>query len=239
MVIVGLTGSIGMGKTTAAGMFRQLGVTVYDSDSAVHRLLGKGGGAVADVGKAFPGVVRDGAVDRAMLRERVFGDRIALRRLEAIIHPRVRRVQRAFLRRAAARGERIVVLDIPLLFEVGLAAQCDAVIVVTAPAFLQRARVLARPGMTRDTLAGILANQLPDCEKRRRAGFVVRTSLGRGHTLRRLEWIVRVMSGCRGRYWPPPAHIPQPGSYARNRPRYRNHRARPGQRPPHRGDRLS
>ena len=228
MVIIGLTGSIGMGKTTAAGMFRRLGVTVYDSDSAVHRLLGKGGAAVAEIGAAFPGVVADGAVDRAKLRERVFGDRAALRRLEAIVHPRVRRVQWAFLRRAAARGARIVVLDIPLLFEVGMAARCDAVVVVTAPAFLQRARVLSRPGMTPETLSAILANQLPDGEKRRRAGFVVPTSLGRAHTLRRLEWIVRVMSGRRGRNWPPPPRIPQPGRHARNRPRYRNHRARPG-----------
>ena len=226
MVIVGLTGSIGMGKTTAADMFRGLGVAVYDSDAAVHGLLAKGGAAVADVGVAFPGAVRDGAVDRAVLRERVFGDPAALRRLEAIVHPRVRQVQRRYLRRAAARGERLVVLDIPLLFEVGLAAQCDAVVVVTAPAFLQRARVLARPGMTPGTLAGILANQLPDGEKRRRADFVVGTGLGRAFTLRRLGWIVRVMSRRRGRFWPPRAHLPQPGRYARNRPRHRNHRSR-------------
>ena len=234
MVIIGLTGSIGMGKTTAAGMFRHLGLPVYDSDAAVHSLLASGGGAVDAVGEAFPGVVRDGAVDRALLRERVFGNKVELRRLEAIVHPLVRRVQRAFLRRAAARGERLVVLDIPLLFEVGLAAQCDAVVVVTAPAYLQRARVLSRPGMTAETLAGILANQLPDGEKRRRAGFVVPTSLGRAHTLRRLRWIVRVMSGRRGRFWPPRAHIPQPERYARNRPRYRNHGAGPGKRPPRR-----
>ena len=227
MVIVGLTGSIGMGKTTAADMFRDLGVAVYDSDAAVHGLLAKDGAAVADVEVAFPGAVRDGAADRAVLRERVFGDSAALRRLEAIIHPKVRQVQRKYLRRAAARGERLVVLDIPLLFEVGLAAQCDAVVVVTAPAFLQRARVLARPGMTPETLAGILANQLPDREKRQRAGFVVETGLGRAFTLRRLEWIVRVMSRRRGRYWPPRAHLPQPGRYARNRPRHRNHRSRP------------
>ncbi len=232
MVIIGLTGSIGMGKTTAAGMFRHLGLAVYDSDAAVHGLLALGGAAVHAVGEAFPGVVRDGAVDRAMLRERVFGNKAELRRLEAIVHPLVRRVQRAFLRRAAARGEPLVVLDIPLLFEVGLAAQCDAVVVVTAPAFLQRARVLSRPGMTEETLAGILANQLPDREKRRRAGFVVPTSLGRAHTLRRLRWIVRVMTGRRGEYWPPAAHLPQPGRYARNRPRYRNHGAGPGKRPP-------
>lgn len=226
MVIVGLTGSIGMGKTTAADMFRDLGVAVYDSDAAVHGLLAKGGAAVGDVDAAFPGAVRDGAVDRAVLRERVFGDSAALRRLEAIVHPRVRQVQRRYLRRAAARGERLVVLDIPLLFEVGLAAQCDAVVVVTAPAFLQRARVLARPGMTPGTLAGILANQLPDGEKRRRADFVVGTGLGRAFTLRRLGWIVRVMSRRRGRFWPPRAHLPQPGRYARNRPRHRNHRSR-------------
>ena len=227
MVIVGLTGSIGMGKTTTAGMFRGLGVAVYDSDAAVHGLLARGGGAVAAVEAAFPGAVRDGAVDRAVLRERVFADGEALRRLEAIVHPRVRRVQRAFLRRAAARGERLVVLDIPLLFEVGMAWQCDAVVVVTAPSFLQRARVLARPGMTEETLAGILANQLPDREKRRRADFVVQTGLGRGFALRRLEWIVRVMSRRRGRFWPPRAHLPQPGRYARNRPRHRNDRSRP------------
>ena len=226
MVIVGLTGSIGMGKTTAADMFRDLGVAVYDSDAAVHGLLAKGGAAVGDVDAAFPGAVRDGAVDRAVLRERVFGDSAALRRLEAIVHPRVRQVQRRYLRRAAARGERLVVLDIPLLFEVGLAAQCDAVVVVTAPAFLQRARVLARPGMTPGTLAGILANQLPDGEKRRRADFVVGTGLGRAFTLRRLGWIVRVMSRRRGRFWPPRAHLPQPGRYARKRPRHRNHRSR-------------
>ena len=227
MVIVGLTGSIGMGKTTAADMFRGMGVAVYDSDVAVHGLLARGGAAVADVEAAFPGTVRDGAVDRAVLRERVFGDAAALRRLEAIVHPRVRQVQRRYLRRAAARGERLVVLDVPLLFEVGLAAQCDAVVVVSAPAFLQRARVLARPGMTPETLAGILANQLPDREKRRRAGFVVETGLGRAFTLRRLEWIVRVMSRRRGRFWPPRAHLPQPGRHARNRPRHRNHRSRP------------
>ncbi len=116
MVIIGLTGSIGMGKTTAAGMFRHLGLPVYDSDAAVHGLLALGGAAVHAVGEAFPGVVRDGAVDRTMLRERVFGNKAELRRLEAIVHPLVRRVQRAFLRRAAARGEPLVVLDIPLLF---------------------------------------------------------------------------------------------------------------------------
>ena len=230
MVIVGLTGSIGMGKTTTAAMFRGLGVAVYDSDAAVHGLLAKGGAAVADVAAAFPGAVRDGAVDRAVLRKLVFADSDALRRLEAIVHPRVRRVQLGFLRRAAARGERLVVLDIPLLFEVGLADRCDAVVVVTAPAFLQRARVLARSGMTPGTLAGILANQLPDSQKRRRADFVVQTGLGRAFTLRRLEWIVRVISRRRGRYWPPRAHLPQPGRHARNRPRYRNHRSRPRER---------
>ena len=233
-MIIGLTGSIGMGKTTAATMLRGMGLPIYDSDKAVHALLARGGAAVPFVAEAFPGVVKDGAVDRAALRERVFGNTEALRRLEAIIHPMVRRVQGRFLRAAAARGEPLVVLDIPLLFEVGLFAICDAVVVVTAPAFLQRARVLARPGMTAETLDGILAHQIPDARKRRRADFVIPTSLGRAETLRHLEAVVKVLRGQRGRHWPPVAHIPKQGRYARNRPRYRNHRAGPQDRPPHR-----
>ena len=234
MLIIGLTGSIGMGKTTAAAMLRGMGLPVYDSDQAVHELLERGGEAVALVAKAFPGVVKDGAVDRAALRERVFGNTTALRRLEAIIHPMVRRVQGRFLRAAAGRGEPLVVLDIPLLFEVGLFAICDAVVVVTAPAFLQRARVLARPGMTAQTLDGILAHQIPDDEKRRRADYVIPSSLGRAWSLRHLQAVVKVLRGRRGRHWPPAAHIPEQGRYARNRSRYRNHRARPQDGPPHR-----
>ncbi|NQU69646.1 MAG: dephospho-CoA kinase [Rhodospirillales bacterium] len=193
MIILGLTGSIGMGKTTAAGMFRYLGLPVYDSDAAVHRLLGQGGRAVAAIGKAFPGVVEDGAVNRKALGEKVFGDSAALKKLEAIVHPLVRKVQEDFLKRAAARREKMVVLDVPLLFETDGDEVCDAVIVVSAPRFMQEARVLARGGMTREKLAAVLARQMPDSEKRRRADFVVPSGLGRALTLRRLKEIVTLL----------------------------------------------
>lgn len=201
MVILGLTGSIGMGKTTAANMLRRLGVPVHDADATVHRLLGRGGAAVPLVEAAFPGVVRDGAVDRAVLGRRVFEDPEALRRLEAILHPLVRRAERRFLARSAAARVPIVVLDIPLLFETGAERRCDATIVVTAPRFVQRARVLRRPGMTAARLAAIEARQMPDAEKRRRADFIVRTGRDRRATLRALTRIVRLMrrGGRKGR----------------------------------------
>lgn len=193
MVILGLTGSIGMGKTTAANMLRRLGVPVHDADATVHRLMDRGGAAVPLVEAAFPGVVRDGAVDRAALGRRVFDDPEALRRLEAILHPLVRRAERRFLARSAAARVPIVVLDIPLLFETGAERRCDATIVVTAPRFVQRARVLRRPGMTAARLAAIEARQMPDAEKRRRADFIVRTGRDRRATLRALTRIVRLM----------------------------------------------
>lgn len=193
MVILGLTGSIGMGKTTAANMLRRLGVPVHDADATVHRLMDRGGAAVPLVEAAFPGVVRDGAVDRAALGRRVFDDPEALRRLEAILHPLVRRTERRFLARSPAARVPIVVLDIPLLFETGAERRCDATIVVTAPRFVQRARVLRRPGMTAARLAAIEARQMPDAEKRRRADFIVRTGRDRRATLRALTRIVRLM----------------------------------------------
>ena len=205
MVIVGLTGSIGMGKTTAAAMLRRLGVPVHDSDAVVHEFLGPGGRAVAEIDRDFPSVVRDGAVDRRALGERVFGDDAALRKLEAIVHPLVHEAQLRFLKQAAARRDRLVVLDIPLLFEIGGDARCDATIVVSAPPFLQKARVLSRAGMTRETFERILARQIPDSEKRRRADFVVPSGLGRGPTLRRLKQIVTLLRDRRGRKWPPTA----------------------------------
>ncbi len=208
MVILGLTGSIGMGKSTAAEMFRTLRVPVYDSDAEVHRVLAPGGRAVKPVEAAFSGVASDGGIDRAALRERVFGNPAALARLEAIIHPMVSDARSRFLARCASRRVAVVVLDIPLLFETGNDWNCDATMVVTAPRFLQQARVLARPGMTPETLAGILARQMPDAEKRRRADFVVPSNLGRGVTLRRLKEIVRLLAKRKGGKWPPPPYLP-------------------------------
>jgi dephospho-CoA kinase len=203
MVIIGLTGSIGMGKSTAAAAFRRLGVPVYDADRAVHRLLARGGGAVALIAASFPAMVKDGAVDRQALGAIVFKDKLALANLERIVHPLVRKAQERFLRRQAARRKRLVVLDIPLLLEGDGGRRCDAVVVVSAPAFLQAQRVLSRRGMTPARFAGILRQQMPDREKRRRATFVVETGLGKRHSLRRIAHIVKVMRERRGRHWPP------------------------------------
>ena len=176
MIVLGLTGSIGMGKSTTAKMFAEAGVPVHDSDEAVHRLYA--GKAAPLVEAAFPGTTTGGVVDRAKLGARVLGDAAALKRLEAIIHPLVRADADAFLARHRNAGESIAVLDIPLLFETGGRGRVDKVVVVTAPAEVQRQRVLARPGMTEEKLAAILAKQVPDEEKRRLADFVVDTSQG-------------------------------------------------------------
>lgn len=187
MKILGLTGGIGMGKSTAAAMLRAMGVPVHDADRAVHRLLAPGGAAVAAVAAAFPGVARGAAIDRAALGARVFGDAAALGRLEAILHPLVRGEEQRFLARARAARRRRVVLDIPLLYETGAERRLDAVIVVWAPEFLQRARVLRRPGMTAARLAFIRARQTSEAEKRRRADFRVPSGLGRAVTWRGLR----------------------------------------------------
>ena len=195
MIVLGLTGSVGMGKSTAAAMLRRLGIAVHDSDGAVHRLLAPKGAAVAAVAAAFPGVRRKaGGIDRAALGARVFADPAELRRLERILHALVRLSQQRFLARARARRLNLVVLDIPLLFEAGGAARCDKIVVVSAPAFLQRARVLARPGMTEERLRAILAKQMPDAEKRRRADYIVPSGLGRAVTFRRLKRILRELT---------------------------------------------
>jgi dephospho-CoA kinase len=193
VIVLGLTGSIGMGKSTAARMLRRLGLPVHDADAVVHGLLAKGGTAVPPVGAAFPGVERDGAIDRQALGARVFGDATALARLEAILHPLVRRSQTEFLKQQVRQRRPIAVLDIPLLFETGGERFCDRVIVVSAPALVQKARVLSRPGMTADKLAAIRGQQMSDREKRRRADFVVPTGLRKGDTLRRLSRIVRLL----------------------------------------------
>ena len=190
MIVVGLTGGIGMGKSTAAGMLRRLRVPVHDADATVHRLMTKGGAAVTPVAKLFPDVLRDGAIDRKALGRRVFGDRAALRRLEKILHPLVRRDQVAFLRRERLNGAPIAVLDIPLLYETGGARRVDKVITISAPSFLQRRRVLSRAGMTASLFASILTQQAPDSLRRHEADYVVRSGLGRAETFRRLKRIV-------------------------------------------------
>ena len=191
MIILGLTGSIGMGKSNAATMLRRLGVPVHDADAAVHRLLGPGGRAVKRVAAAFPEALAGNRIDRKRLGDRVFGDTPALRRLESILHPLVRESSQAFLAQSARRRARLVVLDIPLLFESGIEDSVDGVIVVTAPAAIQRQRVMRRPGMTAEKFRAILARQVPDSEKRRRATYVVRTGGHLGDTLAQLRRVVR------------------------------------------------
>ncbi len=193
MLVLGLTGSIGMGKSTAAAMLRRMGLPLHDADEAVHRLLASGGAAVAEVEAAFAGVSENGAVDRDRLARRVFADPAALMRLEAILHPAVRRTAREFLKQQARNGHWLAVLDIPLLFETGGEALCDAVVVVTAPRFVQESRVMSRRGMTRERFHAIRAKQMPDAEKRRRADFVVNTGLSKAETLRQLRAIVRLL----------------------------------------------
>jgi dephospho-CoA kinase len=176
MFILGLTGSLGMGKSTTAGFFAEAGVPVHDADAAVHRLYE--GEAVAAIEAAFPGTTVAGKVDRNKLAARVVDNPEALRRLEAIVHPLVRDAEARFLSEAGARGAKVAVLDIPLLFETGGDQRVDAVVVATAPSDVQRQRVLERPGMTADKLDALLARQMADGEKRQRADFVVDTSLG-------------------------------------------------------------
>jgi dephospho-CoA kinase len=178
VIVLGLTGSIGMGKSTTARLFADEGVPVWDADAAVHRLYARGGAAVAPVGEAFPGVVQDGAVDRKALSARVHGDPAGFQRLEAIVHPLVAHDRQAFLDEARASGAPVAVLDIPLLFETGAADHMDAVVVVSAPAHVQRQRVLARPGMDEARFAALLERQTPDAHKRARADFVVDASKG-------------------------------------------------------------
>lgn len=194
MIVLGLTGSIGMGKSTAATMLQRLGVPLFDADAVVHRLLAPSGAAVSAVSAAFPGVAAEaGGIDRALLGQRVFSDPAALRRLEAILHPMVAAEERRFLARSRVRRVPIAVLDIPLLFETGGERRCDYVLVVSAPALVQRQRVMRRPGMTEIRLNAILRKQMPDHRKRQRADFVVPTGLGRNVTLRRLKSIVRLL----------------------------------------------
>ncbi len=207
MLIIGLTGSIGMGKTTAANTFRRLGVPVYDSDATVHRLLSAGGEAVASVAATFPGVVRNGAVDRAKLGAVVFGRPSKLLALEAILHPMVLDQKNRFLATTYRRRARRVVIDAPLLFETGGDVLCDIIITVSAPDFIQKKRVLNRPGMSPDRFNKILSSQMPDYKKRALSDFVVLTGLGRIDSLRQIYKILLKTSNWRPRKW-------QPGIYS-------------------------
>ncbi len=203
MVIIGLTGSMAMGKTTVAGMFRYLRIPVYDADATVHAMLAKGGEAVQDVAALFPGVVEGGAVNRAKLGAEVFGKDEALAGLEGILHPLVRRRQSRFLKFAAGRRAALAVLDIPLLFETSGEDHCDLVAVVSVSPFLQRARILTRPGMSAQKMRNILARQVPDGEKRRRADFIINTGLDRQQSLRQVRNIVTEAGAMTGTHWPP------------------------------------
>jgi len=193
MITVGLTGSIGMGKSTTAAMFREAGVPVYDADAAVHALYDKGGRAVEAVEALFPGVVVDGTVDREALRQRVLGKPDELKKLTAIVHPMVGEDRAAFFEQAKAQGAEMVVLDIPLLLEGEGHKRVDAIVVVTAPEATQRERVLAREGMTPERLDAILAQQVPDAEKRARAHFVVDTGQGLEFARRQVAEIMAAM----------------------------------------------
>ena len=202
MIILGLTGSIGMGKTEAAKTFRRLNVPVFDADATVHQLLGINGEAVADVARLFPKAVRDGNVDRQALGAMVFDQPKQLKRLEGILHPRVRGVEKRFLASAARRGEAMVVLDIPLLFESRRQGRCDATAVVSAPQFVQRGRVLRRTGMTVAKYEAILERQMPDAEKRSLADFMIPTGLGKRLSLQRIRHIITMLCNQSESSWP-------------------------------------
>jgi dephospho-CoA kinase len=190
MITLGLTGGMGMGKSTAAAVFRRARIPVFDADAAVHRLQARGGQALPAIAAAFPGTVTGGVLNRAKLRDAVLSNPAALHRLEAILHPLVRAQQRRFLARARAAGQPIAVLDIPLLFETGGDCLVDVVLVVSAPPDVQRARVHARRSMTNAQTAAVLAKQMPDAEKCARGDFVIKTGLSRFHATRAIRRLI-------------------------------------------------
>jgi dephospho-CoA kinase len=191
VIVIGLTGGIGMGKSFAAKIFRRSGVPVFDADAAVHRLQARGGAAVPAIEAAFPGTAPDGAVDRGKLRAAVLGRPEAFRRLEAILHPMVRDAERRFVAAARRAGRRAAVLDVPLLLETGGERRVDVVAVVSAPRSVQIARVRRRRRMSEADIAGLLARQMPDAEKRRRADVVIRTGLSRHHAQLQVRRLLR------------------------------------------------
>ncbi len=190
MIVIGLTGSIAMGKSTAAAMFRRSGVSVYDADRAVHRLMGRHGAAIPVVAEAFPGTVRDGVIDRNALAQRVFADDQALDRLEGLLHPLIYREVRTFLRRSRRQGRDVVVLDVPLLLETGGEALCDLVAVVSAPMRIQAERLAGRPGLDAARIGAIAARQMSDRDKRARADVVIPTGLGKATTMRAIRKLI-------------------------------------------------
>ncbi|MCZ6839016.1 MAG: dephospho-CoA kinase [Alphaproteobacteria bacterium] len=199
MFVLGLTGSIGMGKSTAADMLRRLGVPVHDADAAVHRLLAADPIVRAEIAARFPSAMDGDEIDRQALGAAVFSDPAARSALETILHPRVRAAAKRFLRKQALARAPLVVLDIPLLYETGGEVDVDAVMVVSAPEFLQARRVLSRPGMSVERFRGILASQISDGEKRWRADYVIETGLGKAYTYRRLQQLVGALSRQRRR----------------------------------------
>lgn len=196
-LVIGLTGSIGMGKTETGRLFAKLGIPVHDSDAAVHALYEPGGAAVVPVGAAFPGAVKNGRVDRAALKVRLAGDPAALKQLESIVHPLVAAERKRFLADAARQGAKMAVVDVPLLFETGVQGDVDVVVVVSAPKAVQRARVLARPGMTEAAFALLAARQVSNGEKRAKADFVVETGQGLGHAFEQVKAIVATLEARR------------------------------------------
>lgn len=193
MIKLGLTGSIGMGKSTTASLFREAGIPVLDSDAIVHELYRGAAGPLIEA--AFPGTTQNGIVDRTALGARVLHNDEAMKRLEAIIHPMVRQVSEDFIADAAQKGHALIVLDVPLLFEVGRDQECDAILVVSAPLSVQTERVLARPGMTQEKFQAILARQYPDSDKRRRAHFIIDTGRGVDAAQRAVKDVIRTLAG--------------------------------------------
>lgn len=193
MITLGLTGSIGMGKSATAGMFREAGLPVYDADAAVHEIYQRGGSAVEPLGAAFPGVVVDQQVDRRLLRDRVLGDTAAMKKLEQIVHPLVGETQIRFRAEALASGADIAVLDIPLLFETGGDVRVDYTVVVTTSTDEQRQRVMARPGMTEAAFEAICAKQMPDAEKRKRADFIINTRIDLTYARHQVEALISAL----------------------------------------------
>lgn len=200
MYILGLTGSIGMGKTTAARAFKKLGIPVYDADETIHKIMTENIAVVAEIKNIFPEAVKNNRIDRNILGSIVFADSDALKELETILHPRARLLQYKFMRCAAKNGQNVIVLDIPLLFETKGDQFCDAVIVVSAPSFIQRSRVFARSNMTDKKFIEICKRQLSDKEKRKRANYIIPTGLGKSVSLAYIRMIiqdVKTKSGCK------------------------------------------